>query len=411
MAWWKTKQVRPALWFLGVLIFIALARDFLANGRPLYCRINGEIFYPGLRTAWHGEDRPYGHPVLDQIRQNFMWRRYNYEAALFAPIPFSPGELPMTPDTTVKQALPGSVHPGPNARFRHWLGTDDEGYDVAAGLVGGARIAILTGAMATCLSFGIGIVLGAIAGFWGDNRLRIRRGQLWLVLLSLPFAWFYTSAFMQNDPAIANIWLLWSVATGIFFAIVAVFGFLGKHLLRTPYFQQFAVFPADLVVMRLTELFSSMPALLVIVAFAAMLKTQTQTLWPMIVLIGAFSWPDIARFVRGELLRVRELDFVTAARGMGLNEWRILLRHALPNALRPTLTIFAFGVGSAIMLEAALSFLGYGDNNLHGATWGSLLQNARSSPQLWWICLPPGLAICLTLLALNLIGEALSERQ
>jgi peptide/nickel transport system permease protein len=94
---------------------------------------------------------------------------------------------------------------------------------------------------------------------------------------------------------------------------------------------------------------------------------------------------------------------------MGLSEWRILLRHALPNALRPAYTIFAFGVAGAILLEASLSFLGYGDHNLVGASWGSLLQNARSSPQLWWISLPPGMAICLTILALHAIGEALSE--
>lgn len=403
--------MRLALWFLGALLLVAAGQDFLANGRPLYCRIGGENFYPGLRAVWLGEDRPYGHPVLDHIRQNFLWRRYEYESAVFAPIPFSPGELPMTPDTTLQQAPPGAIHPGPNTRFRHWLGTDDNGYDVAAGLVGGARIALLTGATATCLAFGIGIVLGAIAGYWGDNRLRIRRGQLWAAMLSLPLAWFYASAVWQNYAADGGTWLVWGAAAGIFLAIIGVFSVLGKYLLRTSYFQERAVFPADLVVMRVAEVFSSMPGLLVIIAFAAMLKTQTQTLWPMIVLIGAFSWPDVARFVRSELLRVRELDFVTAARGLGLNEWRILLRHALPNALRPTLTVFAFGVGNAILLEAALSFLGYGDSNLHGATWGSLLQNARSSPQLWWICLPPGLAISLTILALNMIGDSLSERR
>lgn len=404
MTWWNNKRVRPALWFLGALVFIALAQDFLANGRPLYCRIGGESFYPGLRS---GPERPYGHPVLDSIRQGFLWRNYPYDAAVFAPIAFSPGELPMTPDTTVKQARPGDLHPG--ARFRHWLGTDDEGHDVAAGLISGARTALLTGALATGLAFGIGIILGAISGYWGDSRLRIRRGQLWLTLAGIPIAWFYASALQQNLAG--SIWWLWGIAILAFTGVLSAFNFAGKHLLRTAYFQQTVIFPADLVVMRVAEVFTALPGLLVIIAFAAMLRNQSQTLWPMVVLIGIFSWPDVARFVRGELLRVREMDYVTAARGMGLNEWRILLKHALPNALRPALTVFAFGVSGAILLEAGLSFLGYGDSGLHGATWGSLLQNARSSPQLWWICLPPGLAICLTILSLNIIGEALSERR
>lgn len=411
MSWWKNKQLRPALLFLGGIVFLALARDILANGRPLYCRIKGETFFPGLRAIWTDKDRPYQHPVLDHIQQNFLWRLYEYDAAVFAPIPFSPGEVPIGLDTTLKQARPGAIHPTPNRRFRHWLGTDNDGYDVAAGVVGGARIAVLTGAIAMCLAFGIGITLGAIAGFWGDNRLRIRRGQLWMIFLSLPIAWFYCFAFKQSFPDSGNLWIIWGGPLLIIISIVLVFSFLGKILLRSSWLAKPVVFPADLVIMRLAEVFTSLPGLMVIIAFAAMLDDQVQTLWPMIILIGIFSWAEVARFVRGELLRVREQDYVTAARGMGLNEWRILLRHALPNALRTTLTVFAFGVGSAIMLEAGLSFLGYGDQNLHGATWGSLLQNARSSPQLWWICLPPGLAIALTVLALNTVGEALSERR
>jgi len=113
--------------------------------------------------------------------------------------------------------------------------------------------------------------------------------------------------------------------------------------------------------------------------------------------------------VRADLLRVRELDFVTAARGLGLPETRILLRHALPNALRSTLIAFAFGVAGAVLLEAALSFLGFGGDEFRGKSWGSLLNSARSYPTDWWVALPPGLAICVTVLALNAIGEALSE--
>jgi peptide/nickel transport system permease protein len=408
MNWWKNKQLRPALWTLGILLFVAVAKDILSNGRPLYCEIRGEHFFPGLRTIWKDPALPYQHPVLDSIQQRFLWRHFEYDAAVFAPIPFSAGELPMSPDTTLLSALPGTLHPNPGRRFRHWLGTDITGYDVAAGVVSGARIAVLTGAMAMGLAFALGILFGAIAGYWGDDRLRLRRGQLWLVLLSLPLAWFYADATTYFFEGQGNSWLY---GLGVFILIVGLAVGLGNLLSRTSFFSHRVVLPADLVIMRFAEVFTSIPGLLAIIAFAAMLQGQTQTIWAMIALIGAFSWPGVALFVRAELLRIRNLDYITAARGIGLPEWQILFKHALPNALRPAYTIFAFGVASAILLEASLSFLGYGDQNLQGATWGSLLQNARRSPQLWWISLPPGLAICLTILALHALGEALSERR
>ncbi|MBK9336061.1 MAG: ABC transporter permease [Lewinellaceae bacterium] len=283
------------------------------------------------------------------------------------------------------------------------------GYDVAAGMVSGARIALLTGAIAMGIAFIIGLTLGAIAGYWGDDRLRLRRGQVWLLLPGVVLAWFYAGAAPAFFAGNSAAWARGGIALISFGTVLACFAGIGKLLARWSFFAKPVRIPADLVIMRLSEVFSSIPGLLAIIAFAAMLRDQSQTLWAMTALIGAFSWPGVALFVRAELLRIREMDYVTAARGMGLSEWRILIRHALPNAMRPAYTIFAFGVAGAILLEASLSFLGYGDHTLLGATWGSLLQNARSSPQLWWISLPRGLAICLTILALHAIGESWSE--
>ncbi|TNE61983.1 MAG: ABC transporter permease [Bacteroidetes bacterium] len=409
MEWWRNKQIRPALYLLGVLVLLALTSDLLVNSRPLYCKIEGKDYYPGLALLWKDPTLPLQDPVLDSINRHFLWRQFDYDKAVFAPVPFAAGELPMSPDTTVRSARPGSFHPKPAGRFRHWLGTDTNGYDVAAGLIHGARIAVLTGAIAMGLAFFIGLLLGSIAGYWGDDRLRIRRGAGWFFLAGLPLAWFYAGAVpLYRAPATGY----WSLAILSFTVVLSACIAIGSLVSRfIPYFAKKVPVPADLVIMRLAEVFTSIPGLLAIIAFAAMLQEQTQTLWAMVALIGAFSWPGVALFIRAELLRVRSMDYITAARGMGLSEWRILFRHALPNALRPAYTILAFGVGSAILLEASLSFLGYGDYNLQGASWGSLLQNARSSPQLWWISLPPGLAICLTLLALHSIGEILSERR
>lgn len=403
--------MRPALWTLGFVLFLALAGDFLANGRPLYCRIDGESFFPGIRAIWKDPALPYGHPVLDSIRQTFAWRRFEYESAVFAPVAFSPGEIPVSPEESIRKAPPGTMHPGLSRRFRHWLGTDMDGYDVAAGLIHGARIAVLTGAIAMGIAFFIGLVLGAIAGYWGDDRLFLRRGQFLLLVPGLPIAWFYAGALPAWLTGVGKTGGTGFAVAACFILIVALLLGLGKLLSRAPFFATRVQVPADLFIMRLAEVFTSIPGLLIIIAFAAMLPESTRNLWSMITLIGAFSWPGVARFIRAELLRIRELDYVTAARGLGLSEWRILFRHALPNALRPAYTIFAFGIAGAILLEASLSFLGYGDSSLQGATWGSLLQNARSNPQLWWISLPPGLAIALTILALHSIGEALSEQR
>jgi len=399
-----TTKLRPAFWLLGCLLFLALGRDFLANGRPLYCRIEGVSFWPGLRTLWANENIPYGHSTLDSIRVNNLWKSYTYESAVFAPIPFSPGEI--APPVTGR-ARPGDLHPELPGTFRHWLGTDDRGRDVAAGLVSGARIAVLTGVTAMAMAMGIGLLLGALAGFWGDDRLQVGRGRLWLTLLGLLPAWFYAFTARQYALAVAENSGEWVRSLAIFCGIMLLFNGLGWLLGKFPFFAKTITIPADLLIMRLAEVFNSIPKLIFVIAVAA-LTPQGQSIWLMIALIGAMSWTGVARFVRADLLRVRELDFVTAARGLGLPESRVLLRHALPNALRSTLIAFAFGVAGAVLLEAALSFLGFGGDEFRGKSWGSLLNSARSYPTDWWVALPPGLAICVTVLALNAIGEVLS---
>ncbi len=395
---------------LVALAALALGRDLIANGRPLYCRIGNEHFFPGLRSLWRDPTLPYGHPVLDSIQRHFLWRTYPYDEAIFAVIAFSPGELPTRPDTTLRQARPGALHPVGYRTFRHWLGTDAQGYDVAAALVGGARVALLTGSAATGLAFLVGVFLGALAGYWGDDRLRLRLGVVLATLLSLPIAVFYAQTVWLWLPEHAGGLIRIGAGLAAALLVLAAAKGLGSWLSRWSVFSWVVSMPLDLVIMRLAEAFMAIPGLLAVVAFAALLREQTQTLWAMVVLIGMFSWPGVALFVRAEMLRIRAMDYIAAARSLGLSEWRILLRHALPNALQPAYTVFALGVAGAILLEAALSFLGYGDQHLAGATWGSLLQNARTSPQLWWATLPPGVAISLNVMALHLVGEQMSAR-
>ena len=126
------------------------------------------------------------------------------------------------------------------------------------------------------------------------------------------------------------------------------------------------------------------------------------------VIIGATSWTGIARFTRGELLRVRNLEYIEAAQSLGYSEWRTIFRHAIPNSLAPVLIAIAFGVAGAILTESFLSFLGIGVE-AEVATWGKLLSLARKNFSAWWLALAPGFAIFITVTIYNLMGEGLTD--
>lgn len=174
---------------------------------------------------------------------------------------------------------------------------------------------------------------------------------------------------------------------------------------------------ADLVGMRLVEIFEFIPQLYLLLIFSAFFPgdypeilpgIQIHRIYLIMGIIGLTSWTGYARFVRAEFLKLSKQDFVLAARASGLPLHSILFRHILPNGLTPVIVSASFGVASAILSEATLSFLGLG--LIEEPSWGQLLNNAMSSGTfLWWIALFPGLAIFLTVFAYNLIGEALRD--
>lgn len=163
--------------------------------------------------------------------------------------------------------------------------------------------------------------------------------------------------------------------------------------------------PIDDLLMRFCELFQSMPrflfALVIVVFFG-------NTIWNVVVVIGLLSWPRSGRMVRSEFLRLRESEFVMSARAVGMRNARIIFRQILPNALHILLVTGSLEVGAAILTEAGLSFLGAGDPNL--MSWGRMLYNAqRFLRSAWWFSVFPGLAIFLTVLSLNLLGDGLND--
>jgi len=186
------------------------------------------------------------------------------------------------------------------------------------------------------------------------------------------------------------------ISTGIAVAIgVLVGGLMG-------YFSGLV----DLIGMRLVEIFSAIPTLLLLLIFVAAFEVN---LYLMMVIIGLTSWVGYAHFIRAEFLKLRQQDFVAAARAAGLPLFSILFKHMLPNGVAPVLVSASFGVAGAILAESTLSFLGIG--LVTDASWGKLLNQALGvgGSFYWWIALYPGLAIFLTVFAYNLVGEALRD--
>ncbi|SDB68390.1 ABC transporter permease [Belnapia rosea] len=162
---------------------------------------------------------------------------------------------------------------------------------------------------------------------------------------------------------------------------------------------------ADDVVMRFTEFFQTIPSFVLAILLVAIF---TPSIGSVVFAIAVVSWPPVARVVRAEFLSLRGREFVQAAEVLGKSRLAIVVTDILPNALSPIVVLSSLMVASAILLESALSFLGLGDPNL--MTWGFLIGSGRSVIRLaWWMSVFPGVAIFLTVLALNLVGEGLSD--
>ncbi|MEY8829584.1 ABC transporter permease [Sedimentitalea sp. XS_ASV28] len=161
----------------------------------------------------------------------------------------------------------------------------------------------------------------------------------------------------------------------------------------------------DDALMRFTEFFQTIPSFALAIVLLAIFQPS---LIFVIIAIAIVSWPPVARLVRGEVLSLRTREFVEAASLSGLSNSQIILRHVLPNALPPIIVLASLMVAQAILLESSLSFLGLGDPNI--MSWGYMIGAARTVIRTaWWLSFLPGMAILLTVLALNLIGEGLND--
>ena len=161
----------------------------------------------------------------------------------------------------------------------------------------------------------------------------------------------------------------------------------------------------DLAIMRFVEIMQLFPSFFLIITIVALYGSS---IWYIMIAIGLTSWTGNTKLVRGEILKVRNMDYVQAAVSLGLSNVRIIFRHVLPNAIAPVLISASFEIAGAILTEAGLSFLGFGVAATK-VTWGSVLSEARGATSSWWLAVFPGFMIFLTVVAYNLVGEGIRD--
>ncbi|MBL9087319.1 MAG: ABC transporter permease, partial [Planctomycetia bacterium] len=247
--------------------------------------------------------------------------RTDHVAALFPPVPFHPdniGSSGVLSDESISR------------EEYHWMGVDANQRDVLARLLFGSRISLTIGIVAVSINVLIGILLGALAGYYGR----------------------------KVDLAISR------------------------------FIEVMICFPTFFLILTIIAVFDSRSIFLIMGA------------------LGIVGWPGVARLVRGEFIRQRNLDYVTAAKAVGLRERRIIFRHVLPNCLGPVLVSATFGVAGSILTESGIAFLGLGD--VKAPSWGQMLSNGRASQE-WHLILAPGFAIFFVVTVFNLLGEGLRD--
>lgn len=161
----------------------------------------------------------------------------------------------------------------------------------------------------------------------------------------------------------------------------------------------------DNLLMRLTEMFQTIPSFIFAILLVAIMKPSIESI---VIAIAVVSWPAVARLVRGEFLSMRNREFVQACHTLGMSDTRIMLREILPNCLSPVIVIGSLMVATAILIESGLAFLGLGDPNI--MSWGFQIGAGRTLLRsAWWVCTFPGIAILITVLAINLVGEGIND--
>lgn len=346
-----------------IFLFIGIFSSFIANDTCVIC-LQGE---PG-----------------------FFVNKEECSLGLSAPIPYRYSTI----DKLNRNKSPFSTQEVASLRYRHWLGTDIIGRDVLAGIINGCQIALWIGICSSLLSMVIGIILGYLGGYLGDETLRMSLWKLILFsILTLIGIWYliYGHGLNKYLPIILVLTLILTV----------------NKFIRTRSDNYKVFLPLDMLIQRVAEIFRSIPYIFIILVLLGVVEKRSY--WNIIWIIALVRWPTIYRYLRAEILKLKNQNFVKSSQLLGLSDRKIFLEQVLPLALSPVMISTAFGFAIVILLESTLSFLGLGIPT-DSVSWGSILNQARNSFGSWWLALFPGLMIYLSILLFNSIGDRLSER-
>ena len=324
-AWLRFRRNRLGFYSLVIfcaLVLMSLAAELVSNDKPLVVVYQGQTYWPMARdypeTTFGGDFATPTDYLDPYIRQKFS-EPGNW--ALFAPNPYGPKTL---------NYFAKSPNPAPPSTD-NWLGTDDRGRDLLAQLIYGFRVSVLFGLALTLVGMLIGVIAGAVQGFFGG----------------------------------------WT----------------------------------DLALQRFEEIWGSMPELYLLIIFSAVFVPSVGLL---LVLLSLFGWLGLSDYVRAEFLRNRQMDYVRAARAMGVSNWKIIVRHVLPNSLTPVVTFLPFRMSGAILSLASLDFLGLGVPP-GTPSLGELLSQGKNNIDAWWISVSTFAVLVLTLLLLTFMSDALRD--
>jgi peptide/nickel transport system permease protein len=273
------------------------------------------------------------------------------------------------------------------------LGTDELGRDVFARMLQGAWVSLTVGFVAVGIAVAIGVILGGLAGYYGQRP--VKAGDVVAALILTGAA---AAAFSPSLRVVALVVVLVFAATMVALRKRRTGGLLA--------FLDAPLLTVDMLITGLIDIMLCFPSFFLILTVVAILPAS---IYNIMVIIGITGWMGAARFVRAEFLSLREQDFVTAARALGVSDLRIIFRHMVPNAVAPVLVSATIGIAGAILTEAGLSFLGFGVPPPH-ATWGNILSDGKNylfdAP---WLTFIPGCAILIAVLSFNLFGEGLRD--
>lgn len=290
-----------------------------------------------------------------------------------------------------------TLHPAEIPTLGIYLfGTDDLGRDIFARMLQGAWVSLTVGFVAVGISVLVGIFMGGIAGFFGQGHIRVY--HIIITFTLVPGAVLLVIGEAYWGVLLVTIGLAcmaWAISSRIARPKQPLRGWLHKGTISI-----------DTLIMRMVDIMLCFPSFFLILTVVALLPAS---MYNIMIVIGLTSWMGTTRFVRAEFLSLREQDFVTAAKALGVGNFRIIFRHMMPNAVAPVLVSATIGIATAILTEAGLSFLGFGVPPPH-ATWGNILSDGKrfifDAP---WLTFIPGVAILIVVLCFNLFGEGLRD--